>query len=139
MKDEYARTNTRENFCTTASYVIKSSTSRENLTSTSEFILERNLTAVLSVLIDAQGILLKTAQLSSLYSYPHITEMNAHYTREGGDNRLFLTLVFKDYLFAGLTTLRTLSNFDWLVHLVECPNVLTTNCILKKENFVYHH
>ena len=107
MKDEYARTNTRENFCTTASYVIKSLTSRENLTSTFEFILERNLTAVLSVRIDAPGMLLKinkTAQLSSLYSYPHITEMNAHYTREGGDNRLFLTLVFKVYLFAGLTT-----------------------------------
>ena len=32
-----------------------------------------------------------------------------------------------------------LLNFDWLVHLVDCPNVTTTICNLQKKNFVYHH
>ena len=27
--------------------------------------------------------------------------------------------------------LHILLNFDWLMHLVECPNVSTTNCILQ--------
>ena len=30
-------------------------------------------------------------------------------------------------------------NFNWLVHYVECPNVLTTNCNLQKGYFVYNH
>ena len=46
---------------------------------------------------------------------------------------LFITIVSKVlpniFLLVGLTTLGQL-NFDWLVHLVQCPNVLTTNCIL---------
>ena len=29
--------------------------------------------------------------------------------------------------------------FDWLVHLFVCPNVLTTNCNLQMGNYVYHH
>ena len=56
MRDESARTNTRENFYTTANFVIKSLTSRENLISTSEFTLEKNLIAALYVRIDAPGM-----------------------------------------------------------------------------------
>ena len=42
-------------------------------------------------------------------------------------------------LSVGLTTLGTLVNFDWLIHLVECSNVSTTYFNLQKENFVYNH
>ena len=51
-------------------------------------------------------------------------------TREGGDNGLFITLVlkvFNVFLFVGLTTLEFVLNFDWLVHLVKCPNVSATS------------
>ena len=47
---------------------------------------------------------------------------------------MFITLVS---LLVDLTTLGLLNNFDWLVYLNECPNVLTTNCNLQKGNFVY--
>ena len=36
------------------------------------------------------------------------------------------------FLFAGLTTLGTLVNFDWLVHSVDCSNVSIANSNLQK-------
>ena len=40
--------------------------------------------------------------------------------------------MFSYTLTSDLTTLRTFIEFDWLVHLLECYNVLTTNCNLQK-------
>ena len=58
------------------------------------------------------------------------------YDREGGDIRLFITLVpkgFKTFSYSlDYHQWIFLINFDWLVHLVECPNVSTTNCNLEK-------
>ena len=40
------------------------------------------------------------------------------------------------FLFFGLTSLGTFEmKFDWLVHLIEYPNVSITNCNLKKGLF----
>ena len=36
--------------------------------------------------------------------------------REGGDNRLFITIESQSFLIVVLTTLGTLLNFDWLVY-----------------------
>ena len=42
---------------------------------------------------------------------------------------------FTVFLFSDFITLRILLNFDWLVHKVECPNVLTTIIIYRNGNF----
>ena len=55
-------------------------------------------------------------------------------TLEGADNGLFYTLVSKL-----LYLLVLLLNFDWLVRLVECSNILTSNYDIQKYNFVHHH
>ena len=61
-------------------------------------------------------------------------QLNANNVKEGGDNVMLISLVPKFYnnvfLFVDLTTLETLVNFDWLIHLVKCPNVSTTNFYL---------
>ena len=73
------------------------------------------------------------------------TELNRHTEihldiREGGDIWVFITLVPKVFLQDCITTtLGTLVNFDWLVILVECPNILTNKCNLRGSNFMYHH
>ena len=57
-------------------------------------------------------------------------------SRVRGDNGLVITLVpkvciiIKVFFFVDLTILGTVVNFDWLVHLVDCSNVLTNNCNL---------
>ena len=58
--------------------------------------------------------------------------------REGGDTspqNLILTFSYSN----AQQPRGVLLNFDWFVHLVECPKVSTTNCILQTGNFVYHH
>ena len=56
--------------------------------------------------------------------------------RERGDNWLIISQSTKFcndvFLFVGFTTLGTLVNFNWLVQLVECSNVSTTNFNLEK-------
>ena len=58
--------------------------------------------------------------------------MNMNFSKEVGDIWLFTTLVPKVFIFVGSTTLWTFIDYDWLVHLVECPNVSTTYCNLHK-------
>ena len=61
-------------------------------------------------------------------------QLNANNVKEGGDNVMLISLVPKFYnnvsLFVDLTTLGTLVNFDWLIHLVKGPTVSTTNFYL---------
>ena len=56
--------------------------------------------------------------------------------REIEDIGLFITLVPKVinnvFLLLGLTTLRTFTEFDWLVYEVYCLNVSTTNFNLQE-------
>ena len=44
----------------------------------------------------------------------------------------FIITVSYSLIFVGQTTLGTFIYFDWLVNLVECPNISITNCNLKK-------
>ena len=61
-------------------------------------------------------------------------QLNANNVKEGGDNVMLISLVPKFYnnvsLFVDLTILGTLVNFDWLIYLVMCPTVSTTNFYL---------
>ena len=57
---------------------------------------------------------------------------------EGGDIGLFITLVPKVFLIHWLINIGDFY-LDWLVHLVECSNVSTSNCNVRRCNFVYHH
>ena len=40
------------------------------------------------------------------------------------------SIIIEVFFFVDLTILGTVVNFDWLVHLVDCLNVLTNNCNL---------
>ena len=54
--------------------------------------------------------------------------------REGGDSgTVYSTSPQSFIIFSGIITLETfIECVDWLVHLVLCLNVLTTNCNLQK-------
>ena len=64
------------------------------------------------------------------------------FSRDGGDNGLFITQVTKVlYRFnvSWLKTFGTSMNFDWLVYFIECTNDSTAIEIYKRGNFVYHY
>ena len=56
--------------------------------------------------------------------------------REGGDIRLFITIVPKVLSYQ---LWRQLLNFDWLVHEVECPSFQPLIVICRRRNFACHH
>ena len=51
---------------------------------------------------------------------------------EGVDNGLLIILVPKFYNNVFYSWLNNFKDFSILIHLVECPNVSTTNCNLQK-------
>ena len=69
--------------------------------------------------------------------------MKSILSRERGKNGLFIALVPKFYnnlfLIVGLTTLRTLMNFDWLVNKINVQTVQPLIVIFKRDNFVNYH
>ena len=54
----------------------------------------------------------------------------AYYTSPQSFINMFSTLLDKQILGLG---------FDWLVHLLDCPNVSTIIVIHRRDNFVYCH
>ena len=64
--------------------------------------------------------------------------MRVTLSRERGDNRLFITLVPKVFLFFNLTTLGLLILIGWLIKL-SVPTVQPLIMIYKRDNFVCHH
>ena len=77
---------------------------------------------------------LGTSVINRPLSTPFLSAVPSQRERE--NNGFFITQCPKFYnnifLFVWLTSLETLVNFDWLIHLVECSNVSTINFDLQR-------
>ena len=99
-------------------------------------------------MLGAQPIFLSPGRLCFVFKTHQATWLKCHQTvanflcvfecREGEDIGLFITpvpkILYYRLLFVGLTTLGINNEFWLVVHIVECPNISTTNCKLQRGN-----